>query len=489
MSYMPRILELPASEIVRKVKVQEISVEEYIGECFERIKTVDPKIHAFLTLTEDYALTRAREIDSRIRRGEKVGSLAGVAVAVKDNICTMGVRTTCASKMLESFIPTYDATVIERLKAEDAVIIGKTNMDEFAMGSSTEQSAFGPTLNPYDLTRVPGGSSGGSAASVASYEATVSLGSDTGGSVRCPASFCGVVGLKPTYGLVSRYGLIAFANSLEQISPIGRTVVDVATVMDCISGHDSRDSTSVNTGPTSLRSHLIDDVSGIRVGVPKELFGEGTEEAVSKAVWDAINRLVGLGATCEEVSLHSLKYALASYYIIAMSEASSNLARYDGLRYGFRLEDDDCDWGEAYSRNRSEGFGPEVKRRIMLGTYALSAGYYNQYYLRAQRVRTLIRQELSRVFESFDLLASPTMPILPYRLGEKLRDPLEMYMCDVDTVTANLAGIPAISVPCSSYQGLPIGIQFMAPPFREDLLIRVSYTLEKNLELDLKPAV
>jgi aspartyl-tRNA(Asn)/glutamyl-tRNA(Gln) amidotransferase subunit A len=486
---MPGILELPASEIVRRVKLQEISVEEYIGECFERIRTVDPKIHAFLTLTEDDAMVRAREIDIRTRRGEKVGSLAGVAVAVKDNICTMGVRTTCASKMLERFVPTYDATVIERLKAQDAVIVGKTNMDEFAMGSSTEQSAFGPTLNPYDLERVPGGSSGGSAASVASFEATVSLGSDTGGSARCPASFCGVVGLKPTYGLVSRYGLIAFANSLEQISPIGRRVADVATVMDCISGHDSRDSTSVKTGPTSLRSHLIEDVSGIRVGVPKELFGEGTDEVVSKSVWDALKRLEGLGATCEEVSLKSLKYALASYYIISMSEASSNLARYDGLRYGFRLEDEDWDWSEAFSRNRREGFGPEVKRRIMLGTYALSAGYYNQYYLKAQKVRTLIRQELSRVFKVFNILASPTMPILPFKLGEKLRDPLEMYMCDFDTVTANLAGIPAISIPCSTYRGLPIGIQFMAPPFREDLLIRVSYTLEKSLRLDLRPAV
>ncbi|MGQ9543413.1 MAG: Asp-tRNA(Asn)/Glu-tRNA(Gln) amidotransferase subunit GatA [Candidatus Bathyarchaeia archaeon] len=487
---MSGLVELPASELVEKIRRQEVSAEEYVECCYDRVRRVDGKIHAFLTLTENYALEKAREIDSRIRRGEKVGSLAGVTVAVKDNICTMGVRTTCASRMLENFIPPYDATVIERLKAQDAIMIGKTNMDEFAMGSSTELSAFGPTLNPYDLSRVPGGSSGGSAASVAAFEATLSLGTDTGGSVRCPASFCGVVGLKPTYGLVSRYGLVAFANSLEQISPIARRVTDVAIIMDCIAGHDSRDSTSVNIGPISLRSHLVEDVSDVRVGVPKELFSEGTDEAVSKGVWKAIDKLQELGAVCEEISLNTLKYALASYYIIAMSEASSNLARYDGLRYGFRLDDGSYDWSDAFSRNRGEGFGPEVKRRIMLGTFALSAGYYNQYYLKAQRVRTLIRQELAEAFKSFNLLAGPTMPILPFKLGEKLHDPLEMYMCDIDTVTANLAGIPAISIPCSSHQGLPIGLQFMAPPLREDLLIRAAYTLEKNLEsLNLRLAI
>jgi len=484
---MPGILEFSASELVEKIRAQEVSDEEYIGECYDRIRKVERRIHAFLTLTEDSALKKAREIDSRIRRNQEVGSLAGVAIAVKDNICTMGIRTTCASRMLDNFIPPYDATVIERLKAQDAIIVGKTNMDEFAMGSSTEHSRFGPTLNPYDLRRVPGGSSGGSATSVAALEATVALGSDTGGSVRCPASFCGVVGLKPTYGLVSRYGLIAYANSLEQISPIARDVADIALLMDCIAGGDSRDSTSVDSGPPRLRKSLVEDVADVRIGVPEELFGEGTDETVSKSVWNAIFKLEELGATHTETRLESLDYALASYYVIAMSEASSNLARYDGLRYGFRLKDEDHDWSTAFSQNRRAGFGPEVKRRIMLGTFALSAGYYDQYYLKAQKVRTIIKQALSKAFKSFDLLVGPTMPILPFRLKEKLLDPLEMYMCDVDTVVANLAGIPAISMPCSSNRGLPIGVQLMASAFREDLLIRAAHTLEQNLgELNLK---
>jgi aspartyl-tRNA(Asn)/glutamyl-tRNA(Gln) amidotransferase subunit A len=355
------------------------------------------------------------------------------------------------------------------------------------MGSSTEHSRFGPTLNPYDLRRVSGGSSGGSAAAVAALEATLALGSDTGGSVRCPASFCNVIGLKPTYGLISRYGLIAYANSLEQISPITKNVADVALLTDCIAGHDDRDSTSINTGQSNLSKHLVENVAGMRIGVPEEFFGRGTDKNVAKTVWNAITKLEGLGASYTEIKLESLDYALASYYIIAMSEASSNLARYDGLRYGFRLKDEGYDWSTAFSRNRRSGVGPEVKRRIMLGTFALSAGYYDEYYLKAQRVRTLIRQELAGAFKNLELLVAPTMPILPFRLKEKLLDPLEMYMCDVDTVVANLAGIPAISVPCGSSQGLPIGVQIMAPAFKEDLLIRAAYTLEKNLgQIDLK---
>ena len=483
---MSRILELSASELVSKIRTQEITAEEYVNKCYERIKEVEDKIHAFITLTENIALEKAQEIDSRIRKNEKVGSLSGVAVAVKDNICINDVRTTCASKMLENFIPPYDATVIERLKSQDAILIGKTNMDEFAMGTSTEHSQFGPTHNPHDLDRVPGGSSGGSAASVAALETTISLGSDTGGSVRCPASFCGIVGMKPTYGLISRYGLIAYANSLEQISPIARNVTDLAFLTECITGRDSKDSTSIDSGTQNLKNCLVDDVSGVKIGVPEELFGMGTDEVVSKAVWEAIFKLEGLGATFSKIKLESLEYALASYYLIAMSEASSNLARYDGLRYGLRLNDENYDWSTAYSRNRNVGFGTEVKRRIMLGTFALSAGYYNEYYLKAQRVRTLIRQELSKTFKDFDLIIGPTMPILPFRLGEKLLDPLEMYMCDVDTVIANLAGIPAISVPCSSSQGLPIGVQMMAPALREDVLIKVAFSLEQHLKPDLE---
>jgi len=483
---MSRILELSASELVSKIRTQEITAEEYVNKCYERIKEVEDKIHAFITLTENIALEKAQEIDSRIRKNEKVGSLSGVAVAVKDNICINDVRTTCASKMLENFIPPYDATVIERLKSQDAILIGKTNMDEFAMGTSTEHSQFGPTHNPHDLDRVPGGSSGGSAASVAALETTISLGSDTGGSVRCPASFCGIVGMKPTYGLISRYGLIAYANSLEQISPIARNVTDLAFLTECITGRDSKDSTSIDSGTQNLKNCLVDDVSGVKIGVPEELFGMGTDEVVSKAVWEAIFKLEGLGATFSKIKLESLEYALASYYLIAMSEASSNLARYDGLRYGLRLNDESYDWSTAYSRNRNVGFGAEVKRRIMLGTFALSAGYYNEYYLKAQQVRTLIRQELSKTFKDFDLIIGPTMPILPFRLGEKLLDPLEMYMCDVDTVIANLAGIPAISVPCSSSQGLPIGVQMMAPALREDVLIKVAFSLEQHLKPDLE---
>lgn len=483
---MSRILELSASELVSKIRTQEITAEEYVNKCYERIKKVEDKIHAFITLTENIALEKAQEIDSRIRKNENVGLLSGVVVAIKDNICINDVRTTCASKMLENFISPYDATVIERLKSQDAILIGKTNMDEFAMGTSTEHSQFGPTHNPHDLDRVPGGSSGGSAASVAALETTISLGSDTGGSVRCPASFCGIVGMKPTYGLISRYGLIAYANSLEQISPIARNVADLALLTECIAGRDSKDSTSIDSGTQNLKNCLVDDVSGVKIGVPEELFGMGTDEVVSKAVWEAIFKLEGLGATFSKIKLESLEYALASYYIIAMSEASSNLARYDGLRYGLRLNDESYDWSTAYSRNRGVGFGAEVKRRIMLGTFALSAGYYNEYYLKAQRVRTLIRQELSKAFKDFDLIIGPTMPILPFKLGEKLLDPLEMYMCDVDTVIANLAGIPAISVPCSSSQGLPIGVQMMAPALREDVLIKVAFSLEQHLKPDLE---
>ena len=405
-----------------------------------------------------------------------------MAIAIKDNICTLNLRTTCASRMLENFIPPYDATVVERLKREDAIIIGKTNMDEFAMGSTTETSYFGPTRNPWDLTKVPGGSSGGSAAALIADETTLALGSDTGGSIRCPASYCSVIGLKPTYGLVSRYGLIAYANSLEQIGPLAKSTADCALLLSVIGGYDPRDSTSVNIPLGDFSQELTDDLKGLRVGLPREFFGEGVEEAVKRHVWSAIHLLESLGATYEEVSLPSLEYALAAYYIIAMAEASSNLARYDGLRYGYRVEHDDADWSRIYARNRRIGFGAEVRRRIMLGTYALSAGYYEQYYLKALKIRTLIRREFEEALKRFDVLVGPTMPLPPFNIGEKIGDPLTLYMCDVLTVPANLTGYPAISVPCGFEGNLPIGLQAITKPFNEDLLLKISFALEANTD-------
>jgi len=479
---MDRLFELTAFEITQRMKNGELSAVEYISALLQRINDIDPEIHAYLTVTEDMALKKAKEIDAKLKRGEKLGKLCGVGMAVKDNICTKDIKTTCSSKALENFIPPYNATVVDFIEKEDAIILGKTNMDEFAMGSSTEFSYFGPTLNPLDNSKVPGGSSGGSAAAVASNEATVSLGSDTGGSVRCPASFCGVVGLKPTYGLVSRYGLIAYANSLEQISPITKDVRDLTILLECIIGHDKKDSTSLNSTKVDYSGFLKDHAKGLKIGVPKQFFGEGTDDNVSKNVWNAIHTMNGLGADFDEISIESLDYALASYYIIAISEASSNLARYDGIRYGFRIEDESQDWDVAFSKNRKEAFGQEVKRRIILGTYALSAGYYDKYYLKAQKVRTLIKTDFEKAFTQYDILAGPTMPILPFKLGEKTKDPLEMYMCDLDTVPANLIGTPAISIPCGSHNDLPIGIQFMTKPFNEGTLIQTSYILEQNLK-------
>lgn len=441
---------------------------------------MDEKINAFITPNFERALERAREIDRRISRGEGVGRLAGVAIAVKDNICTLNLRTTCASRMLENFIPPYDATVVERLKREDAIIIGKTNMDEFAMGSTTETSYFGPTRNPWDLTKVPGGSSGGSAAALIADEATLALGSDTGGSIRCPASYCSVIGLKPTYGLVSRYGLIAYANSLEQIGPLAKSTADCALLLSVIGGYDPRDSTSVNVPLGDFSQEFTDDLKGLRIGLPREFFGEGVEEVVKRHVWSAIHLLEGLGATYEEASLPSLEYALAAYYIIAMAEASSNLARYDGLRYGYRVEHDDADWSRIYARNRRLGFGAEVRRRIMLGTYALSAGYYEQYYLKALKIRTIIRREFEEALKKFDVLVGPTMPLPPFNIGEKIGDPLTLYMCDILTVPANLTGYPAISIPCGFEGKLPIGLQAISRPFNEDLLLKISFALETN---------
>lgn len=472
-----------------KERIHSESSEEIVYKYLERIES--SKLNAFITLAKESALSHARKIDSEGHDG----ALAGIPVAIKDNISTAGIRTTCASKILTGYVPPYDAHVIERLKDAGAVIIGKTNMDEFAMGTSTETSFYGPTRNPWDMDRVPGGSSGGSAAAVAGGEAPLSLGSDTGGSVRCPASFCGVVGLKPTYGVISRFGLIAYANSLEQIGPFAASVRDVAVLFDVIAGYDPRDSTSVgnkspylNTGTMEYSASLKNDVSGLRIGVPEEYFGEGTDEKVEKAVWDAIHTLENLGASRVDVKMPHTKYALSAYYIIAMSEASSNLARFDGMRYGLRTED--SDWHTTFSQVRAKGFGDEVKRRILLGTYALSAGYHEKYYLKALKVRTLIKQDFERAFRDADVLITPTMPYPAFRLGEKIDDPLSLYLADVDTVPINLAGVPSISVPCGFSQGLPIGMQVIGKHFDEAAILRTAYTFEENTDFHtMRPEV
>jgi aspartyl-tRNA(Asn)/glutamyl-tRNA(Gln) amidotransferase subunit A len=487
---MPKHHQLTATETIQRIRNSEATAQECVQAVFERIHELENKINAYVTLTEEEALKQAKTIDKKISESKKVGKLAGASIAIKDAICTKGIPTTCSSRMLENFVPPYNATVIERIKQQDGIIIGKTNMDEFAMGSSTETSYFGPTRNPWDTQRVPGGSSGGSAACIATDEATLSLGTDTGGSIRCPASYCSIVGLKPTYGLVSRYGLIAYANSLEQIGPMTKNVADCALFLSIIAGHDPEDGTSVEVEPKDYMEYLKDDVKGFRIGVPKEFIGEGTDTQVEKQVWNGIHKLEELGATYEETSLPSLEHSLATYYIIAMSEASSNLARFDGLRYGYRTEKDEGDWATVYSQDRRAGFGAEVRRRIILGTYALSAGYYSKYYLKALKVRTLIRNNFTEAFKKYDILIGPTMPFPPFKIGEKIEDPLALYMSDVDTVSTNLAGLPAISIPCGFTNGLPIGMQIMAPLLREDVLLQTAYTFEQNTEYsNRKPEV
>ena len=456
-----------------KERIHADSSVEIVTEYLEIIEK--SKLNAFITVAKESALLRAKEIDSNGHEGP----LAGIPIAIKDNISTKGIKTTCASKILTDYIPPYDAHVIEKLKNAGAIIIGKANMDEFAMGSSTETSFYGPTLNPWDTTRVPGGSSGGSAAAVAGSEAPLSLGSDTGGSVRCPASFCGVVGLKPTYGVISRYGLISYANSLEQIGPFATSVRDVTTLFDVIAGQDPRDSTSVNR-ETNYSSALINNVKGLKIGVPEEYFGEGTDKNVDRSVRDAINTLEELGATSVEVKMPNTKYALSAYYVIAMSEASSNLARFDGMRYGLRTED--SDWHTTFSRVRAAGFGEEVKRRILLGTYALSAGYHDKYYLKALKIRTLIKQDFERAFKDADVLIAPTMPYPAFKLGEKIDDPISLYLADVDTVPINLAGVPSISLPCGFSGRLPIGMQVIGKHFDEAAILRTAYTFEENTD-------
>jgi aspartyl-tRNA(Asn)/glutamyl-tRNA(Gln) amidotransferase subunit A len=479
---MSKLHELTAKETLQKIANNEATAEECVQAVFEQIHTHEDKINAYVTLVEKEAIQKAKDIDKKISEGKPVGKLAGVSIAIKDAICTKAIPTTCSSRMLQNFVPPYNAEVIERIKQQDGIIIGKTNMDEFAMGSSTETSYFGPTHNPWDLDRVPGGSSGGSAACVTTDEATLSLGTDTGGSIRCPASYCSVVGIKPTYGLVSRYGLIAYANSLEQIGPMAKDVYDCALFLSVIAGHDSKDGTSVNVEPKDYTKFLKNNVKGFKIGVPQEFIGEGTADGVKKQVWDAIHKLEDLGATYEEISLPTLEQSLATYYIVAMSEASSNLARYDGLRYGYRVEKDEGDWATVYSKDRRGGFGAEVRRRIILGTYALSAGYYSKYYVKALKVRTLIRKDFEAAFKKFDVLAGPTMPFPAFKIGEKIEDPLALYMSDIDTVSANLAGLPAMSVPCGFTDGLPVGLQVLAPHLREDLMLQVAYSFEQNTQ-------
>jgi aspartyl-tRNA(Asn)/glutamyl-tRNA(Gln) amidotransferase subunit A len=481
-----KILELSILEIVKMISNRDLLAEEYISITLDRIKKVEERINSFITLAEDQAIRKAREIDKKIKRGEKVGRLNGLPIAVKDNICVRGLKTTCGSRMLENFVAPYNATVINRIEEEGGIIIGKTNLDEFAMGTSTEFSFFGPTRNPWDTSKVAGGSSGGSAASVAAFQASLALGSDTGGSVRSPASFCSIVGLKPTYGSVSRYGLISYANSLEQIGPFARDTHSCKLLFDCITGYDSLDSTSANKDQRKYRKRSKNNYKKFKIGVPKELFGEGVQEVVKKQVWHIIQDLEKLGLKIEEINLPSVKYSLPSYYIIAMSEASSNLARYDGLRYGYRTSDGSSNWNWIFSKNRRRGFGLEVKRRIILGTYALSAGYFNEYYLKAQKLRTMIKTEFEKAFLKYDLIVAPSMPILPFRLGERIEDPLSLYMCDISTVTANLTGVPSISIPCGVVNGLPVGIQIMASNFREDYLFKIGNIIQDEVRIDIK---
>ena len=487
---MPEYNWLTATEARDLLARREVSSVELTRACLERIEAVEDSVRSFITLTPETALRQAEAADRMLASSSSSGGeafpLTGVPMQIKDVMSTEGVRTTCASRMLADYVPVYNATVVERLFRQGAVMLGKGNMDEFAMGSSCENSAFHPTLNPWDTARVPGGSSGGAAASVASGQAIYALGSDTGGSVRQPASLCGVVGLKPSYGLVSRYGLVAYASSLDQIGPIGRSVADCALALSAIAGHDPRDATSLPAPAADYSDTLGRGIEGLRLGVPSEYFAEGIEDGVRSAVEQAIATLEGLGASVREVSLPSTKYALACYYIIAPSECSANLARYDGVKYGYSDQQAADMWG-AMEQTRQQGFGPEVTRRIMLGTFALSAGYYDAYYLKAQQARTLIRRDFDTVFESVDALVTPTSPVVAFPVGEKTGDPVQMYLIDVCTLPVNIAGLPGLSVPCGfvssdSHPPLPVGMQLIGPHLSEPTLLRIGHAYEQATE-------
>ena len=480
---MKSICEMTAEEIGKAYREKTLTVPEVVKAFLDNIEKEDEKIKAYITVCKEEALKKADEVQAMFDAEKEMGALAGIPIAIKDNICTKGVRTTCASKMLENFIPPYDASVMKKIEATNAIILGKTNMDEFAMGGSTENSTFFITKNPVNLDKVPGGSSGGSAAAVAGKMAPISLGSDTGGSIREPASFCGIVGMKPTYGLVSRYGLVAFASSLDQIGPFSKTVRDNAVLLTAIAGHDEMDSTSANVENKDYEKALVNDVKGLKIGVPKEYFGEGINEEVRASLEKAIEKYKELGAEVEECSLPVTEYALPTYYIIACAEASSNLGRYDGIRYGYRTKNFES-LKDIYKNSRTEGFGDEVKRRIILGTYVLSSGYYDAYYKKAQKVRTLVKKGFEEAFEKYDVLLTPTVPTVAFDIGSKSKNPLEMYMTDILTVSINIAGVPAISIPCGKdSSGMPIGMQLIAKHFNEETLYRASYTFEQNMEV------
>ncbi len=480
---MSKLYRFTITELKDLLVKKEISVMDLINSIYQRIDTVEDKVKAFVTITKDSALKMAQEAQKKIDTGEIQGNtlLFGIPLAVKDNMCIKGILTTCSSKILSNFIPPYESTVTSRLSEQGYILVGKTNMDEFAMGSSTENSGFHITRNPWDTERIPGGSSGGSATAVAADECIAALGSDTGGSIRQPAAFCGVVGMKPTYGRVSRYGLVAFASSLDQIGPITKNVRDSALLLNVISGHDPFDSTSAPVPVPDFTAVLNRDIKGTKIGIPREYFIEGIDQEIQNSVKEAIKKLESLGAIPVDVSLPHTGYAIATYYILATSEASSNLARYDGVKYGLRTEGKDLI--DMYMNTRSQGFGPEVKRRIMLGTYALSSGYYEAYYKKAQQVRTLIKKDFENAFKEVDVIVTPTSPTAAFKIGEKTSDPLQMYLSDIFTISVNLAGVPAISVPCGfTSNNLPIGLQFIGKHFDEESILKAAYAYEQSTD-------
>ena len=474
------LMQLTAVELGKKIKNKEVTVKECVEAALAQVDAVEGQIHSFVTIDRERALKKAEEVQSKIDAGELTGPLAGVPVAIKDNMCTEGLLTTCSSKILYNFVPTYTSEAVLNLEKAGAVIIGKTNMDEFAMGSTTETSAFGPTKNPWNTDHVPGGSSGGSGTAVAAEEVPYALGSDTGGSIRQPSSFCGVVGIKPTYGTVSRYGLIAYGSSLDQIGPVAKDVTDCATILEAIASYDPKDSTSVQREDYDFTSALVDDVKGLRIGIPRDYFGEGLDEEVKAAVLGAAKVLEEKGAIVEEFDLSLVEYAIPAYYVIASAEASSNLARFDGVKYGYRTEEYEG-LHNMYKKSRSEGFGPEVKRRIMLGSFVLSSGYYDAYYLKALRTKALIKQAFDKAFEKYDVILGPAAPTTAPKLGESLSDPIKMYLGDIYTISVNLAGLPGLSMPCGiDSKGLPIGVQMIGDCFKEKNIIRAAYAFEQT---------
>ncbi len=478
-------IKISALQFTREVKSGNISAEDFIAKTMEQIQNVDDKLHAFLLLN-DKAVDQAKEIDKKIKSGGKIGQCFGMPISIKDNICIKDTKTTCASKMLENFIAPYDATVIKKLKQQDAIFVGKVNLDEFAMGLSTEFSAYGPSKNPWNTDYVPGGSSGGSAVSVSAFECVTSLGSDTGGSVRNPASFCSTVGYKPTYGLVSRYGLISYANSIEQIGPLTRTVEDAAFMLNLIAGIDPNDNTTVDNNNEDYLKDINSGIEGKKIGVIKEMIGEGIDPSVLSATKDAISKLEGLGATCEEVSLDMVKYSVAAYYTITATEAGSNLARYDNLRYGYDFSVEGYEFNSYIEKARKK-LGPEVTRRMILGGFVPSAGHAGKYFLKALKVKSKLTRQINDAFKKFDLLISPTVPILPFKIGEKIDDPVALFLIDINTVTANLTGKPAISIPYAISNGLPIGMQLIANSMNDKLLLQAAHALEKTVKLPEVP--